>query len=665
MPQILYNHHQSGPAGTVVWSSPQRDPYNFNLDPLVILGVQALGTHMHQRLAAEGKAGATMAAAGPYDGWWNGGIRNTANFHNIIAILTETIGSPTPMRIPFVPARQIPGRDQPFPIAPQEWRFRQSVEYSLSFNRAVIDYAARNREHLLYNIYRMGRRAIERGSEDYWTPSPTRINSVAEQPGGGGGAAAAGDAWAALRLPELRDPRGFIIPSDQPDFLTAVKFINALREVNVEVHRAVKDFLVNGRKYPAGSFVVLTAQAFRPHVLDMFEPQDHPNVIPYPGASPTPPYDTAGWTLAFQMGVQFDRILEPFTGPFERVADWNVPPPPGRVNTARGNRSLTLSRQVNDASRIVNRMLAAGEPVTMTPEVFYFASGGESTKRLQAWSKELGVTIQSVPVASRATRLRAPRIGLWDQYGGSMPSGWTRWILEQFEFPFTRVFAQELDAGNLNKKFDVLVFVTGAIPGTGEPGGGQGGGGAGLEAHEVPEEYRAQLGRITAEQTIPRLRQFVEAGGTVVAIGSSASNLAAHLQLPVENHLVEVGKPLPRSQYFVPGSVLQARVDTTHPIAAGLSERTDFFFNNSPVFRVRPDALGTSVRPIAAFDSPTPLRSGWAWGQHQLAGGVAAAEVTLGKGRVLLFGPEILHRAQPHGTFKLLFNSVWESVAGR
>jgi hypothetical protein len=680
MPQILYNHHQSGPAGTVVWSSPQRDPYNYNLDPLLILGLQALGTHMHQRLAAEDKPGAVMASGGPYDGWWNGGIRNTANFHNILAILTETIGSPTPMRIPFVPARQIPSRDQPFPIAPQEWRFRQSVEYSVSFNRAIIDYAARNREHLLFNIWRMGQRAIARGSQDHWTPSPSRINAVAATIGGtgrGGGAPSTGSgqggdaAWAALRTPEHRDPRGFIIPADQPDFLTAIKFVNALREVNVEVHRAVKDFAVGPRKYPAGSFVVMTAQAFRPHVMDMFEPQDHPNVIPYPGAPPTPPYDTAGWTLAFQMGVQFDRILEPFSGPFDRVTDWNVTPPPGRVTVGRNHRSLTLSRRTNDASRVVNRVLAAGDAVTMTADTFQFAAGGESEKRLRELSQELGVSLQSLPVATRATRLRAPRIGLWDQYGGSMPSGWTRWILEQFEFPFERVFPQELDAGGLADRYDVLIFVTGAIPaeggagsstGSGQAGGGRGGG-AGPDPPDVPDEYRAHLGRITAEQTIPRLREFAEAGGTIVAIGSSAANLAAHFQLPVENHLVEKGEPLPRSRYFVPGSVLQARVDVAHPVATGMPERTDFFFNNSPVFRVRPGADG--VRAIATFDTAAPLRSGWAWGQQHLEGGIAAAEVTVGKGRALLFGSEILHRAQPHGTFKLLFNSIWESVAGR
>ena len=435
LPQILYNHHQSGPAGTVVWSSPQRDPYNYNLDPLLILGLQALGTHMHQRLASEGKPGATMASGGPYDGWWNGGIRNTGNFHNIIAILTETIGNPTPMRIPLVLERQIPNRDLPFPIAPQEWRFRQSIDYSISFNRAVIDYAARNREHLLYDIYAMGRRAIARGSEDSWTPSPTRIKALADQAGGGRGGSPERDAeiWAALRRPEHRDPRGYIIPSNQRDFLTAIKFVNALREVNVAVHRATKEFDVAGSRYPAGSFVVMTAQAFRPHVLDMFEPQDHPNVIPYPGAPPTPPYDNAGWTLAYQMGVEFVRVLEPFSGPFERVTDWNVKPAAGTIAAANGAAGYVISRQVNDAAIAVNRLLRANETVHAGQD-FYVAAGPSTSSTLHGIAKELGINATAAAAAppADARRLAAPRIGLWDQYGGSMDSGWTRWLLEQY-----------------------------------------------------------------------------------------------------------------------------------------------------------------------------------------------------------------------------------------
>jgi hypothetical protein len=669
-PQILYNHHQSGPAGTVVWSSPQRDPYNYNLDPLLVLGLQALGTHMHQRLAAEGKPGATMASGGAYDGWWNGGIRNTGNFHNIIAILTETIGSPTPMRVSFVPQRQIPSRDLPYPIAPQEWHFKQSIDYSMSFNRGVLDYASRNRENLLFNIFKMGQRSIEHGSTDYWTPSPSRINAVAERmsaAGGRGGGSADADmaSWAELRKPALRDPRGYIIPSDQRDFPTAVKFVNALREVNVDVRRATRDFEVDGKIYPANSFVVYTAQAFRPHVMDMFEPQDHPNVIAYPGAPPTRPYDNAGWTLAFQMGVQFDRILVPFSGPFEKVTEWNVGLRATEVPVATPSGMLAIDRAQNDAVLAVNRTLARGvRPVSATQDAYLIRDSAPVDGKLLP----PGVRFSRHAGAAGSPIARAPRIGLWDQYGGSMESGWTRWILEQFEFPFTRVYAPELDAGSLNAKYDVLVFVSGAIPAAGGGGGagrgGRGGGAGGPDPQTVPAEYRSQLGRVSAERTIPQIKSFLENGGTVIALSDSAANLAAHLGLPIENHLVENGAPIPASKFFVPGSVVTARVDISHPLAAGMAERTDFFFDNSPVFKLGPGAEAAGVRAFARFDSATPLHSGWAWGQKYLDGGIIAVEAKVGQGRVILYGPEILQRAQPHGTFKLLFNALYASVTG-
>jgi Zinc carboxypeptidase len=692
MPQILYNHHQSGPAGTIAWSSPQRDPYNYNLDPLLILGLQALGTHLAERAATEGKPGVTLASGGAYDGWWNGGIRNTGNFHNIIAILTETIGSPTPTQIPFTPQRLLPNRDLPYPIEPQEWHFKQSVDYSLTFDRAVLDYASRNRENLLFNIYRMGQRAMQYGSQDHWTPSPSRLDELAKggrapSTGSGGSGQAAGADMAALALlhkPALRDPRAFIIPANQRDFPTAVKFVNALREVNVTVHRATKDFTVNGTSYPAGSYVVFTNQAFRPHVMDMFEPQDHPNVIPYPGAPPTRPYDNAGWTLAFQMGVQFDRILDGFTGPFERVTDWNVKPPAGEVRYE--GPAYSFSRNTNDAVVAVNRLLAAGAVVHAGPATqgtrdwdwgdkafFYTVATPAMAQKLA----ELGINLTGYHGIGRDGRpfvadpppmdqLRAPRIALWDQYGGSSESGWTRWILEQFEFPFSRVYAPELDTGNLNAKYDALILPQGAVAALGGGGGRGGRGGRGAAGDQsdagIPPEYRSQLGRITAETTIPQIKAFLENGGTVIAIGTSAMNLAQHLKLPIENHLIENGAPIPASKYFVPGSVLTGRVDTRNPLAAGMRERTDFFFDNSPVFKLGPGAEAAGVKAFAWFDSPKPLHSGWAWGQQYLNGGVIAIEAPVGKGRLVLYGPEILQRAQPHGTFKLLFNALYASA---
>ena len=681
-PQLLYNHHQSGPAGTVVYSPPFREPYNYNLDPLMLLGIQSLGTAMHTRLAVEGKPGATMRSGGPYDGWWNGGIRNTATFHNTIAVLTEMIGSPTPMRIPLVAARQVPSSDLAMPIAPQAWHFRQSVDYSVSLNRAVIDHASRLRESLLFNIYRMGKNSIERGSRDTWTANPRRDAEVAKRVKG-----ADSLIYAAQHAPEYRDPRGYIISAAQPDFPTAVEFVNGLRETGITVLRATAAFTVAGQEksYPAGSFVVPTAQAFRPHVIDMFEPQAHPDVFAYADAPPTPPYDNAGWTWAYQMGIEFDRVLEAFAGPFETVADWNVAPPRGKVTTTDGARGFVMSPRTNAAFKALNRLLSQksgmsvsrvasemtidGKPVGAGA---FYVHAGRDAKRTRALLDSLttlGVSFEGTRAAAPAAApaMRRVRVGLWDNYGGSMPSGWTRWTLEQFEFPFSRVFAPELDAGRLNAKYDVLVFVEGAIPavasagraGAGSGAGGGGArGGAATEPANLPAEYRGQFGRVTAEQTIPRLREFIANGGTVVAIGSSAANLAAQLQLPVENHLAENGAPLPREKFYVPGSVLSVKIDNTHPLAYGMPGRADVFFDESPVFRLGEGAAAAGAKVVAWYDSATPLRSGWAWGQSSLEGGAAAVEVPLGKGRVVLLGPLMMQRAQPHGTFKFLFNAI-------
>ena len=143
---------------------------------------------------------------------------------------------------------------------------------------------------------------------------------------------------------------------------------------------------------------------------------------------------------------------------------------------------------------------------------------------------------------------------------------------------------------------------------------------------------------MTADRTIPQIRAFIENGGTVVALSDSAMNLAQQLKLPIENHLMENGDEIPASKFFVPGSVLSAKVDTTHPLAAGMQERTDVFFDNSPVFELGPGAEAAGVRAFAWFDSPAPLRSGWAWGQKYLDGGVIAVEAKIGKGRAVLYG---------------------------
>ena len=646
-PQIVYNHHQTGPAGAVMFSPPFRDPFNFYYDPLVMTELDEVGAAMHSRFALEGKPGVTSRSGANYSTWWNGGLRTSPYFHNQIGLLTETIGNPTPTAIPFVPEKSLPKNDLPFPITPQPlWHFRQSIDYSITANRAVIDYASRNKDRLLFNIYRMGMNSIERGSRDSWTATPRRIEQVQAQAARDRITADRGGTiptryFDGLRDRASRDPRGYVIPSDQPDFLTAAKFVNALIKNGITIQRATASFFMNGKTYSAGSYIVKAAQAFRPHVLDMFEPQDHPDDFPYPGAPPTPPYDSAGWTLAYQMGVKFDRILEGFDGPFEKLQG-EVKAPAGRITEVNQPAGYLLTHDQNDSFIAVNRLLNSGEEVYWVKNAFtakgkaypagtHFISAKSTTlAKLQKMARDIGLSFEGTATkpAGEALRLRPRRIGLWDRTGGSVPSGWTRYVLEKFEFPFTVVYGSTIDAGDLAQRFDVLIFADDGVTSATQP-----------------------------------LKRFLQEGGTILAIGGSTS-LAYRLELPISDALAQalpdgrVNK-LPATEFYVPGSVLQAKVDNANPLAFGMPERADFFFENSPAFRVPRDAEKKGVKVVAWYDSSTPLRSGWAWGQKYLENTAAVVEASVGKGKLFLFGPEILFRSQPHGTYKFLFNGIY------
>ena len=696
IPQIMYNHHQRGPAGSVVAGPPYRDPFNYVFDPLMVTGIDALGAAMINRLNQENKPGFTRLGGSVFSTWYNGGLRTTTHFHNMIGLLTEIVGSPTPEDIPLVPKRLIPNGNTPFPVTPQKWYFKQSIDYSLSLNYAVLGYAARYRDDLLFNIYRMGKNSIERGSSDYWALTPKRIDAIedafANDPKKAKPATDAGLAQYGLlprgggmpkkyydtimTAPAQRDPRGFIIPASQADFATATKFINALIKTGIEVQQATADFSVAGKKYPSGSYIVKTDQAFRPHVLDMFEPQDHPNDFQYPGGPPVRPYDAAGWTLAYLMNVQVDRILDGFDGPFKKLTIGELQSPEGHV-TGQPTAGYVLSSRANNSFIAVNDLLASGIEVFRMPNgtggklaeagAFFVPASAKAKTLLDKSAKELGLEIAGLAKrpATTLTKVSPMRIALWDTYGGSMPSGWVRWLMEQYHFPMTVVYPADIDAGDLKKKYDVIVFVTRAIPPvSGKEENTYSSSEREPKEETTPAEYRPRLGKITAEKSIPQLKTFLEAGGQVVTIGSS-TNLAYHLGLPVRNALMEItmggkDRPLPNEKYYIPGSVLRVGVDSTQQATWGLPSQTDVYFDASPVFKLAPEAIAKGqVTPLAWFDSAKPLRSGWAWGQSYLQDGVTAFMAPVGAGKFFAFGPEITFRAQAQGTFKFLFNQLY------
>ena len=675
LPQIMYNHHQRGPEGSVVAGAPYRDPFNYVFDPILMSSLDAVGAAMNNRLNTENKPGYTQKNGSVFSTWYNGGLRTITYFHNMVGLLTETIGGPTPSEISLVPERLIPNAGTVFPVTPQKWHFRQSVDYSISMNYAVLNYAQRHRDELLYNIYLMGKNSVEKGNKDTWGLSPNKIEAIkdAHQKDLGGTRTSGRNTIPTkyfdqvMKDPTKRDARGYIIPAGQADFPTAIKFVNALIRSGILIHKASEDFVVNDKKYLKGSFIVKTNQAFRPHVLDMFEPQDHPNDFKYEGGPPIAPYDAAGWTLAYLMHVEFDRLQEDFSGPFQRIPYGELQKVEEKpVVLASG---YLINAESNNAFIAVNELLKAKEKVFRINSGtdqgdFYIPANVKVQKIIQNLVSNPGLELKiASEIPTNISKVLELRIALWDNYGGSMPSGWVRFLMEQYRFNAKLIYPQDIDSGNLNSKYDVIIFVSGAIPPVSNRPSNNRNNEPNLET--IPAEFKAQLGRISQEKSIPEIKKFIEQGGKVISIGSS-TNLANHLGLPVRNAIVEMGADgqenrLAAEKYYVPGSVLSVSVDNSLASAWGMKKNADVYFNNSPVFKIATaDLLKGDIKPILWFSSATPLRSGWAWGQGYLRDGITAFEAKFGKGKLYAFGPEITFRAQTHGTFKLLFNQLYE-----
>jgi hypothetical protein len=552
----------------------------------------------------------------------------------MVGILTETYGSPNPGPLPFVEKFQIPTTDVPLPVeAGKMWHLRDSLEYEISANYAILDYASRYRERMLFDFYRAGRNSVERGSKDSWSRYPSRIAKFGAD---------------ALKKPELRDARYYVVPTSQPDFATATKFIEKLMQCGVEVQRLTKP----SGDWGTGSFVVKCDQAYRPHIIDMFEPQDHPNDFQYPGGPPIPPYDNAGYTLAFQMGVKYERVLEPMKFESEKVELGKL----GKPITLPGEtRGIFLPASQNDSFTVANRAWKSGLEVGTSSWGFEIQGSEVILNDIVAGISNLKVDTQGPAGGFRP--VKKPRIALWDQYGGSMESGWTRYILEQFAFEYEVVYPPDLEQMDLRSKFDIIIFPKGS----GVRGTGRGGDNAPAaqdnraEDMTIPFRYRTRMGSMTAG-IVDKIESFVREGGHVFCIGSAATSFAQQMKLPVKSGLVDdKGAALPNTKFFIPGSVLQLKLENS-PLTRGMGADIDVMFDNSPSFRISGDA-----KAVGIFDSKKPLRSGWAWGQEALEGSAGIVDVALGKGQVVLVGPEILFRAQNHGAYKLFLNAILRS----
>jgi hypothetical protein len=613
-PQILYNQHQSGLTSPRIWTPPMDDPVNPNMHPLINRGITMLGVGIQQRLEEEGKPGAQGFSQ--YSNWWNGGMRSTPCFHNVVGILTEVAGgrlaTPVDISVDQLPRTLASGESarepstwNPSPWPGGHWTLRDQMDYMVTGSMAVLRLGAEYREDWLYNRYQMARDQVAAGKNG--------------------------------------DPYAYIIPTEQHDLSSAAKLLDVLRMGAVEISRAKAPFTAGGKQYAAGSFVVMMAQPNRGYAKDLLEPQHHPNRTNGPGGAPKRPYDMAGWTLPYQMGVRADMIKDTFAADLEgvrlKVDTTYVVSSFGRTVETE-SRTVETDRRTNLSVKTAMDALKRGARVSMTATRF---------------------SMDDANAAGSSRRLHAPRVGVYTSYLAAMDEGWARYVLEQFDVPFTPLEDKDVRAGNLRSRFDTIVLpnqdadaiVNGHAPGA------------------MPPEYAGGIGL----DGVAALRAFVEGGGTLFAVDAASTLPIRYFNIPVRDALDGVRN----TEFYCPGSLLRMRIDTTQPLMAGLPAEQAAFFVNGRAFDVggarggrggsdsgEEAAAGsrtpTGVRVLARYAENDLLMSGWINGANRIAGKPAALDAAVGRGHVILTGFGVYFRGQPHGTFKFLFNAILENA---
>lgn len=620
-PQIVMDLHQMGSTGARMFVPPYIDPIDSNVDPLLQGQIVELGSSIFSALLAAGKKGVVINAI--FDAYTPS--RAYSHYHGGVRILSEAASARLASPVTIAPGQLGPGRNYdagkpswnfPRPWKGGEWRLRDIVQYQKLAVRACLSHAARYRDRWLRNFYQLGANALGREA-----------------------------------------PFAFVIPAEQPDPQGLWDLLGVLERGLVEIHRARADFEVgralsvsrplgeSGRRsFSAGSYVIPLRQPYGAFAKTLLEVQVYPELREYPGGPLARPYDVTAHTLGMLLGVEVYQVDSEFQAPLERLEA--LPPARGRIE---GGGDYWLFSHTNNAfALLANRLLGRGYPVYWAPNGFraegkgypvgtLMSRGGADVRELEELISDLPVVMERVPNWPQLAwqQIRLPRLGLYRSHLPSMDEGWTRWVLEAYEFPYTGLTDADVRRGSL-EGYDVIVIPDQSPVAIRE----------GLQV-PYPEEFSHGLG----EQGIERLKAFAEAGGTLVFLGQAS-------RLPLEEwkadlELEEVTENLSPQEFYVPGSLLRARVHNRHPVGYGVSDETALLYLNNPVFAVKE---GLSV---VSYPEEGLLLSGWMNGETHLAGKTALAEVPLGRGRLVLIGFRTQFRAQARVTYKFLFNSLY------
>ncbi len=613
-PQIVFDMHQMMSDGPRYVLPPFIDPYDPNVHPLLQQQVALLGQAMATDLTAQEKKGvATNIIFDAYSP-----SRAYQHYHGGVRILSEAASTKiaTPIKLSESEVKETRGFDphvstwnHPVPWTGGDWRLRDIVEYNLIATMALLNNAATYRDRWVSNFARIMADAVSNC-----------------------------------------DPYAYLVPGDQSDPVTTAEMLDVLQIGGVEIAEATSDFVADGIEYQAGTHVILTGQPFGPFARTMLETRQYPNLRLFPGGPPKPPYDITAHSLPLQMGVEAVEIRSSFKTPLKTVEKIQFP----AGGLSGSGKAWIFDSRINASAVAVNRLLEAGASVSRYTGAFPISEIASGTFIVQNISSE---TVEEIArrthveavaagrdvTTSPQTLIRAPRIGLYRSFRPSaMDEGWTRFILEQYEFDFETLRNNDIRQGDLAERFDVIVLPHQPARDILD----------GNSPHDYPPEFAGGIGEIGASQ----LRRFVEAGGTLVAFDGACELAVKYLYLPVTNLLEGVRN----DDFYNPGSLMRIILDPLHPVAYGYEREAAIMFVNSPVFDVSSEINGTRV--VGRYPLSNQLLAGWMLGDDYLRGKAALVDARVGDGRVILYGFRPQFRAQARGAYRLFFNALYLST---
>ncbi len=655
-PVIVYDIHEMGPTGPRFFVPPFHDPANPAIPSTTIRDIELIGGAVSSHLAEFNLPG--IVTNGIYDMWWHGGLRPAPNFHNQIGILTEAarVNIATPIEVNFddligrlgIPTTK--GRYINFTDVWNggTWHSSDIATYEMETLKALIEVSIKYRKDLIRRFYERNVDAIELG----------RTNS----------------------------PYGYIFNIDENDRGKVLTLMEILNFQGIELH-VVKSLLnVEGETYPPNSFIVFLSQPQRQNILALLEKQSYPPRFLYPGGPPEAPYDIASWNLLEQMDIKAKELNQPFPAflmtelekiepTIEKSARFQDTPrnrrikflkklekiglnPVGQVVGVAGHDGgYIFTPDDSNFAIVVNRLFKEDINLYKTtknvkildkifpPNSYVVPADKINYKYLEMLAHELAINFYGFENINHLTLsfVSKKRVALYESYNANYPTGWTSFVLDSNEFEYKKIYNSSLKLPDLKKHYDVIIFGSESYNNI-------------LNGQEenYPEKYIGGIGN----KGVENLKNFVKDGGTLLLIDKATDLAIEGFKIPVINIL----KNLPEEEFYCPGSVLNLVINkVNNPLLSGYAGQTYGYFKNSATFEV----LEKGPKVLATWPSNPDeiLASGWMEGESIIAGKPAILDVPLGEGHVILTAFDIIHRGQPHATFKLLFNVIYADFA--